>query len=32
MYEELKNVDYYNNGNSDHLHIEKTPLKKKKKK
>ena len=32
MYEELKNVDYYNNGESDHLHIEKLPIKKKKKK
>lgn len=31
MYEELKNVDYYNNGNSDELHRERTPMERKKK-
>jgi hypothetical protein len=30
MYEELKNVDYYNNGNSDELHKERTPVESKK--
>ena len=29
MYEELKNVDYYNNGNSDELHKERTPVERK---
>ena len=31
MYEELKNVDYYNNGKSDELHRERTPIERKKK-